>query len=163
MNKSAKAEYIDPREHGQRALEISSPAFDDHAIARAEAALETISDAFPKWLNDDIDRLQALRAAADSSNWDPPAWEAVHIAAHDLKGLGATYGYPIVSGIAASLCRLAEAGPCHRQETTALARAHVDALRATVRQGVRADDHPLGRALLGELEAQVRSLDARTR
>ena len=160
-----KVELIDPREHGQRALDITPPVFDERAIARAEAVLQEMSADFPKWLEDDMARIQELRHAADANGWSDQAQDALHNAAHDLKGLGATYGFPIVTSIAASLCRLIETldGKMAARRAPALAHAHVDALRAVVRSGVRNADHPVGLALLRELEAQVAELTVATR
>ncbi len=156
-----KAQLIDPREHGQRALELKRPVFDAAAVARAEGALGALSEAFPAWLENDIAKIQTARLAAESDCWSNSALESLHVAAHDLKGLGATYGYPIVTQIAASLCRLIETkiGKQVTRQNPVLARAHVDALRAAVRAGVRDETHAAGRLLLRELESQVASLD----
>jgi hypothetical protein len=152
-----KAEFIDPREHGQRALDLSVPVFNDEAVASAQRAIETFRDEFPAWLRADVDRLQALRSEAALGGWDEVRQEALRTAAHDLKGLGSTYGFPIVTEIAASLCRLieTEGGRDLTKRNPHLACAHVDALRAVVRAEVTSDDHPVGRALLAELRQQV--------
>lgn len=156
----AKAEMIDPRSMGLRTLELKKPLFDANAIARADQALDAMGDDFQVWLDADIERLQAARVRADDSNWTPLAQEDVHAIAHDLKGLGATYGSVFATQIAASLCRLIEtdAGKALAERDPTLARAHIDALRASVRDGIRSTDHPVGRAVLRALEARVAEL-----
>jgi hypothetical protein len=158
--KRSQAELIDPREHGQRALALRKPVFDEAAVARAEDAVQAMSGSFPAWIAGDISKLQELRCAADLAQWSDASQNDLHTVAHDLKGLGATYGYPIVSEIAALLCRLIESdsGKAMTRHHPALARAHVDALRASVRADVKDADHPVGRALLQELEARVSAL-----
>ncbi|MBX3428800.1 MAG: hypothetical protein KF779_04375 [Hyphomonadaceae bacterium] len=157
---SAKAEIIDPRSIGLRSLELKKPVFDAKAVARADEALSAMGDELQLWLDADIERLQAARMRAEAVNWTPLSQEDVYAIAHDLKGLGATYGSAFATQIAASLCRLIEtdAGKALAQRDPTLARAHVDTLRASVRDGIRSSDHPIGQALLQALEARVAAL-----
>lgn len=156
----AKAELIDPRQQGLRTHDLKKPVFDAAAVARADQALEAMGDEFQVWLDADIERLQAARLRADAANWSPLSQEDVHAIAHDLKGLGATYGSLLATQIAASLCRLIEtdAGKALAQRDPTLARAHIDALRASVRDAIRSTDHPVGRAVLQALETRVADL-----
>jgi chemotaxis protein histidine kinase CheA len=155
-----KAQLIDPRDMGHVPVDLKTPVFDAGAIARAEEALQALSGSFQQWLQDEIGKVQAARVAAEADAWSTPALEELCTAAHDLKGLGATYDCPIATQIAGSLCRLIEtdAGKARAQRDPSLARAHVDALRALQRSGIRSDEHPVGRSLLHELEARVASL-----
>jgi hypothetical protein len=156
----AKAQLINPREQGVRTLDLKKPIFDAGAIARADQALEAMGDDFQVWLDADVERLQASRVRADAANWTPLAQEDIHAIAHDLKGLGATYGSLLATQIAASLCRLIEtdAGKALAQRDPALVRAHIDALRASVRDGNRSTEHPIGRAVIQALETRVAEL-----
>jgi len=144
----------------RRSLDLKAPVFDEGAVARATAALEAMSDTFQDWLNADVIRLQAARLAAEAANWSDEALEQVMAIAHDLKGLGGSYDFPIVTQIAASLCRLIEtpAGKAAARADITLFGAHVDALRAAIRNGIKNDAHPVGRALLSALEARVEAL-----
>lgn len=157
---TAKAELIDPHEHGLRKFQLKKPVFDDGAVARADEALEAMGDELAAWLEADIERLHSARVLADTARWTARAQEDVYAIAHDLKGLGATYGSLLATRIAASLCRLIEtdAGKALAQRDPSLARAHIDALRAAVRDGVTSIDDPLGKALLQALETRVAAL-----
>ena len=159
MSKPA-VQIIDPRDAGVRTLDLKMPVFQADAIARADETLKAMAGSMQQWMEADIERLQALRTAAEAARWDAASVEAVMGAAHDIKGLGATYGFPLVTEIAASLCRLTEtdAGKAAVAANPVLARAHVDALRAVVRDGVRSDGHPLGRVLKQTLEVEVAKL-----
>jgi len=156
----AKAQMIDPRAQGLRSIELKKPIFDAGAVARADQALEAMGDEMQMWLDADVERLQAARLRADEAKWSPFVQEDLHSIAHDLKGLGATYGSLLSTQIAASLCRLIEtdAGKALAQRDPSLARAHVDALRAAVRDNIRSTDHPIGRAVLHALETRVADL-----
>lgn len=156
----SKAEMINPREQGLRTIELKKPIFDAGAVARADQALEAMGDELQMWLDADIERLQSARLRADAANWTPLSQEDVHAIAHDLKGLGSTYGSMLATQLAASLCRLIEtdSGKALAQHDPSLACAHIDALRASVRDGIRTTDHPVGRALLQALETRVAEL-----
>ncbi|MBI3438792.1 MAG: Hpt domain-containing protein [Proteobacteria bacterium] len=159
MTKPA-VQTIDPREIGLRALDLRQPVFGPDAVARADETLKAMAGAMKQWIDADLARLQTLRLEAEAAHWDATSTDAVMCAAHDLKGLGATYGFPLVTSIAASLCRLTEtnAGKAAVAHNPALVRAHVDALRAIVRDGIRAPNNPLGLALKQTLEAEVAKL-----
>jgi|CXWL01.1.fsa_nt_gi chemotaxis protein histidine kinase CheA len=153
-------EMINPREVSRRVLELKRPVFDEQAIARADEAMKVLSESFPEWLDAEVARLQAARSGADAAQWEAEAVHHLFGAAHDLKGLGTTYGYPLVTQIAASLCRLIEtdAGKATTRGDPSLARAHVDAIRAAVRDKITSAAHPIGAALVRALDAEVEAL-----
>lgn len=152
-----KAQVIDPREAGHQPLKLTQPIFTDEAMARADKALEAMSGSFEQWLDGDIANLQAARLGCVDASWSDVSLDTLWRAAHDLKGMGGTYGYPIVTQLAASLCRLVETdeGKTAARANPNLINAHVDGLRAAVRDRIATDAHPVGRALVQALEAQV--------
>ena len=155
-----KVEMIDPRDTGLRTFALKKPIFDSGAVARADEALEAMGDELQVWLHADIERLQSARVRADAAKWTALSQEDVHAIAHDLKGLGATYGSLLATQIAGSLCRLIEtdAGKALAQRDPSLACAHIDALRASVRDGINSTDSRIGRAVLRALETRVAEL-----
>ena len=125
------------------------------AIARAEEALKAMSAQFGQWLNDEIVKLDQAQADIRAKGYTPETAEALYFRAHDLKGLGATYQYPLVTRIAGSLCRLMDDTDKRMQAPLAILDAHVDAIRAVVRDEIQTDEHPVGRDLAETLEARV--------
>lgn len=129
--------------------------FNAEAVRRAEAALDNLSSEFDDWLEQEIRLLETARDEARRDGLGGKAGETLYLKAHDLKGLGVTYGYPIVSRLGDSLSRMLE-NPKHREAAPfALADAHVKAIRAAVRDGVKNGGDPVSEALAGELEAHV--------
>ena len=125
------------------------------AIAKAEEALKAMSSQFGQWLQDEITKLDAAQAAIRAEGYNAQTAEALYFRAHDLKGLGATYQYPLVTRLAGSLCKLMD-DPIRRLEAPMmLIDAHIDAIRAVVRDQIQTDDHPTGRVLSETLEAKV--------
>jgi chemotaxis protein histidine kinase CheA len=84
------------------------PTGDELLIARAEAALESLSTHFAGWMEDECCRLEAVNRRIQDGARDAETLDALYRAAHDLKGEAATFGYAGVAGSAAALCDLVE-------------------------------------------------------
>ena len=131
---------------------------DAGAIAKAEEALKAMSAQFGQWLQDEIVKLDAAQAAIRTQGLTQETAESLYFRAHDLKGLGSTYQYPIVTRMAGSLCKLLD-DPARRTEAPiVLLDAHIDAIKAVVRDEIQTDEHPVGRELAETLEARVAEL-----
>ncbi|MFD1190185.1 MULTISPECIES: Hpt domain-containing protein [Phenylobacterium] len=130
-------------------------ALDPAAIAKAEAALKSLSGNFGQWLQDEVTKLETARARVKTEGVTPETMEFLYLRAHDLKGLGTTYEFPLVTRIGASLCKLIDDKDKRLSASMALIDAHIDGIRAAVRDGIKTDDHPVGKILVTELERMV--------
>jgi hypothetical protein len=135
-------------------------AIDPAAIAKAEAALKSLSGNFTQWLNDEIAKLEAARQVVRAEGPGPENMESLYLRAHDLKGLGATYGFPLITRIAGLLCRLIDDKVKRLQAPMALIDAHIDAIKAAARDDIKNEDHPVGRVLVQELETRISQFGA---
>ena len=79
---------------------------DAGAIAKAEQALQAMSSQFGQWLQDELVKLDQAQADIRASGYNATTAEALYFRAHDLKGLGSTYQYPLVTRLAGSLCKM---------------------------------------------------------
>ena len=125
-------------------------------LARAEAALDRLSVYFGPWMNEELDLLAAARARVRDEGLNTDTGERLNIQAHEVKGLAATFGYPVVTHIAGSLCKLIEDPDTRLRAPMFLVDAHIDAIVAALRADIRDLDHPTSLALIGELQARVR-------
>jgi hypothetical protein len=125
------------------------------AVAKAEAALKSLSSQFSQWLQDELDKLEAARATIRAEGVTKENTDKLYTHAHDLKGLGTTYEFPIITRMAGSLCKLIETPEQRIKAPMKLVDAHIDAIRAAVRDDIRDDANPMGRILAQELERQV--------
>jgi chemotaxis protein histidine kinase CheA len=135
-------------------------AIDPSAIAKAEAALKSLSGNFAQWLNDEVVKLEAARQRVKTDGMTPETMESLYLRAHDLKGLGATYEFPLITRIAASLCKLIDDKEKRMQASMQLIDAHIDAVKAAVRDSIKTDEHPVGKVLITELERRVKETGA---
>lgn len=130
-------------------------AIDAAAIAKAEAALKNLAGNFSQWLQDEIDKLEAARKDVEARQ-APETMQTLYLRAHDLKGLGTTYGYQLITRIAASLCELIDEPAKRDRAPMTLVDAHIAAIKAAVRENMTDDRHPVGGALVQELERKVK-------
>ena len=135
-------------------------AIDPAAIAKAEAALKSLASNFSQWLSDEITKLDAARQQVRTVGMNAETMENLYLRAHDLKGLGTTYGYQLITRIAGSLCRLIDDKDKRANTSLELVDAHIDAIKAAVRDDIKGDDHPVGRVLVEELERRVKAIAA---
>ena len=68
--------------------------------------------------------------------------------------------YPLVTRIAGSLCKLIDDPSKRATAPMSLVDAHIDAIKASVKGGIQTDTHPVGHALVTELEQQVKDFAA---
>ena len=130
-------------------------AIDPSAIAKAEAALKSLSGNFAQWLNDEVVKLDAARQRVRDEGVTAETMETLYLRAHDLKGLGTTYEFPLITRIGASLCRLIDDKDKRLSVSMPLVDAHIDGIKAAVRDDIKTDEHPVGRVMIEELERKV--------
>ncbi|PWE16602.1 Hpt domain-containing protein [Marinicauda salina] len=131
------------------------PQTDPAAVARAEAALDELRHEFRGWLEEEVEKLEAAMAKVRSEGLAGEAGEELFNVAHDLRGLGTTYEFPIVTRICASLAKLIETEEKRAAAPKKLVDAHVGAVRAALLQNVRDECDEIGRQLVETLEGHV--------
>ncbi len=161
MPNSKDVRVIRPPNRLKAKLGGALPAADEALIKRAEASLAALAPQFSDWMAEEVAGLERAFAAAAQTGLTGDAGAALFRSAHDLKGVGTTYGFPLVTRLSASLSRLIETDALRAAAPLALVKAHVDAIRAAVREQVTGDDRQIAGALAAELDQQVRAALAR--
>ncbi len=120
-------------------------AFDEDAVARAEAGLKALAANFAAWLEHDVLRLEEAfevfsRAA---SNAKEPVKSPLHRASHDLKGQAGTMGLPLLGRVAGSLADLLTDA---RPAPVDLIARHVKLIGVLCRGGVAVETESLAEA-----------------
>ncbi len=138
---------------------------DPEVVAKAEAAVAELEQDYPAWLDDDFQKLQQ---AFDDALAEPQRrrehFRRLFHAAHEMRGMGESIGYPLVTRMGRSLCMLIEsldeALDGLGEEDIELVRAHVDALAAVVRDNVSGQGDEIARELAVSLEQTVEKRQA---
>jgi chemotaxis protein histidine kinase CheA len=137
----ADHEVILPPNKLKKAVQKVKPGVkvDFDPVARAEAALAELAEDFTKWMEQECDRLDAARRTLKAGGINQGTRDALFLAAHDIKGQATTFGFPLVTPVADSLCRLIEHTPEMSRLPVSLIDQHVDAVRAITTRNTRHD------------------------
>lgn len=112
---------------------------EDDPVGRAEKALAELAPQFSNWMDQECERLDLARHAVKAKGFTQQTHSDLFLAAHDIKGEAATFGFPALAAAADSLCRLIEHTPDMRKIPLSLVDQHVDAVRAIYREYARSD------------------------
>jgi hypothetical protein len=100
----------------------------EQAVARAQTQIDEIKSEFPKWLDLRLQELSTAIKQAEGSSFDSSWHERAYGSSCQLRDVGATMGYELVSYIANNLCKILDvikAGAAYDRE---MINCHVDAL-----------------------------------
>jgi len=120
----------------------SGSGIDMAAIERAEKALEELSENFDDWLCEEIGTLVAARDVVSKSGLEGENRDKLYRAAHDLKGQADTFGYPLITVVCASMCKLMETIEDANQIPMELIDQHIDAIRVFASGKIKDKEHP---------------------
>jgi chemotaxis protein histidine kinase CheA len=126
-------------------------------LARAQAAVEDLAKDYTTWARADVARARdALAAAANDAAGRGRHIEELFRVAHDLKGQGSSFGYPLVTKLADSLCRLTrDRKRSYGDQHLDLAKAHLDAVHLVLTKEIKGEGGQVGADLAAKLKARV--------
>lgn len=129
-------------------------SLDPGVLKRAEKAISDLKEEFSGWLTQDIETLAgAFTAFSKTPNGDSAG--ALFRAAHDLKGQAATFEYPLIARVAASLAKLMDGMQTLDAAPLPLVSAHVDAIHVIHRDRIKDISNLTALTLTEELEGRV--------
>lgn len=121
-------------------------SFDANRIANIQKELDSWNDDFVTWTLDYIDKLKRVLVAARRK--EPASrrseFERINQIAHELRGQGGIFGYPLVSAVAKSLFELTKDTLDRSEECLRLVQNHIETLQIVLRDEVRGDGGSIG-------------------
>ena len=124
------------------------------AIDDAERALRTLQAEYEEKLGEDIARLEGLgRDFRERGGQE--SLDALFALIHNMRGQGATFGYPLITEIGRSFCRYVRALPAGAEADAALVSQHVDAMRVVYREHMRGAGPEVAQAVVSALSEAV--------
>lgn len=126
-------------------------------LEEAEAQLQRAALDFTEWARDYLAKLARLceQALAQPSG-RRRYFEEINMLAHELRGQGGTFGYPLISIFGKMLYDATGASCREDNNMVEIVKAHIDAMRAVLRDKVSGDGGMVGRELLASLKAAIR-------
>lgn len=160
MSDKASAQFIRPPHSLGKAIVGDGPArMDPELLKKAEAVVKQMEEDFPEWADDYLDQ---MRAALDAAKADPAAAheqiQRIFTLVMDLKGQAGSYGYQMLTLIGDLLKGYTEDLGQLDRRTVQIIEAHIDAMQAALRQGVKGDGGDVGRQIVGDLQKLVDDL-----
>lgn len=142
-------------------LSGETPEINAEALQQAEEALADMSEDYPDWVLKDIDELVALeRHCVDVPEERKETFAKISIKAHDMKGQGGTFGYPLITAFAESLYGFSDNKGDMNDADVELMKAHIDAMRAVIKGRIKGDGGEIGEQMSAGLDAAIRKRTA---
>lgn len=134
------------------------PSIADEVLAKAEAALDKLAAEYPKHAHRDIADMirHAEGMAGDPANRTEHYNEILRIA-HDVRGQGMLFGYPLITRCASSLCRATRLLAADDGYILDIVCAHVAALQAILDARAAGSDNITALYIAAGLELLVSS------
>lgn len=117
-------------------------------LEEAEKQLERAALDFTQWALDYLGRLSNLCTEAIlQSGKRGKYFEEINLLAHELRGQGGTFGYPLITIFGKMLYEVTREGCREDDNAVEVVKAHIDAMRAVIREKITGDGGPIGRQL----------------
>ena len=125
----------------------------------ADRVLGSLAVDYPALALADINRMiQLLQAAKDEPAKAAEALHAIHRIAHDMRGQGGSFGYPLMTRIAASLSLLTETLTRYDAEVQGVVRAHLEAMRAIITKRTTGEGDATAQQIVKALDFAARKV-----
>jgi chemotaxis protein histidine kinase CheA len=139
-------------------------SFAKGALERAEAEMADAAARYVVWVQDTVRDLaghfRRATEAPPSSAERAEALKSIGHIAHELRGQGGTFGFPLITAFAGSLFKFTQGDGSDTPERMSVVKAHVDAIRVVFAQEIRGDGGQIGQALVQALQQAIKKFNA---
>jgi CheY-like chemotaxis protein len=125
-------------------------------LEEAETQLERAALDFTDWALEDLGKLSKLcQEALSKPGSRSKYFLEINLLAHELRGQGGTFGYPLITAFAKGLFDVTYDGCRDDDQAVEIVKAHIDSMRAVIRDKVAGDGGQIGQALIKGLQTAV--------
>lgn len=117
---------------------------------RAEEAVSKLSEQYRDWALSDIETLRGCVENLSGDETRDDAVAKIRSIAHDMRGQGSTFGYPLITQIAQSI-----SGALKMSLAPDDLIAHIDAVESIIENEATGDGGDKGRDILQSLEDKI--------
>lgn len=129
----------------KRKIKTAGEVINADMIERAEKAVAKLSAEYTQWATEDIAKLrEILQAIRQNPASRDTRFQEIYATVHDMRGQGATFGFPLITRIAASLSTYLKQ-PDAGDTALGTIQVHIDTLAAVI-EGQVTDDLSLAAA-----------------
>lgn len=131
--------------------------FPVNLIEQAQESFETMTSDYPDWVQSTLSRLTRLVETAKAHpDRRFSLFKEINLIAHDMKGQGGTFGYPLITNFGDSLYDFTGPNAGSTDSHVAIIKAHVDAMRATITARIQGDGGEIGQQLKTMLATAIK-------
>ena len=134
---------------------VGTGGFDAGAVKRMEGAIQGLKGEFESQAKADVAKLSAAAGDLLRSPNDQMKRQTVYMLAHELRGQGGTFGYPLITRFGDQLCRYLDATDMLDTKALVVVKAAADAMAVVMVNGVSGDGGETGRQLVAMLDKVV--------
>lgn len=132
------------------------PTLPDSILAEAEESLERAVLDFAEWAQKYLTNLASLcDRAMENPDKRTLQFAEINELAHELRGQGGTFGYPLISVAGKMLYESTLEGCPVTDNQVDVVRAHIDMMRAVIREKISGSGGKVGKELVQSLHAAV--------
>jgi hypothetical protein len=126
----------------------ASMEFPSHILEETEHLFEEMISDYPDWVQGPLNTLTELvNTCAEFPEKRIVNFTKINEIAHEMKGQGGTFGYPLVSTFGDSLYDFTGPNAGLTDNHVEIVKAHVDAMRATIHGRIQGDGGQVGNEL----------------
>ncbi|MEQ8443110.1 MAG: response regulator [Alphaproteobacteria bacterium] len=132
--------------------EPTDPPFDPKLIEEAEGRIAEMESDYGDWVAESIEKLvQHHHRAVEDDTQAATHLQAINEIAHELRGQGGIFGYPLMTQFGKSLYDVTRDDTAVSPPLLDLIDAHIDLIRIVIRQKVKGDGGQVGKQLMKSL------------
>jgi chemotaxis protein histidine kinase CheA len=131
----------------------------ERMVKNADFVLKKHAEAYANTSKILVEKLAKIVEQLDeNSNGQKQIIQSIFNLTHNIRGQGGTFGYDLITDIAASLCEFTDELDTCDAKAIKLINAHVDALRAVIMENATGDGGDTGKAISQSLGLAVHKL-----
>ncbi|MBR4927824.1 MAG: hypothetical protein IKY98_05815 [Alphaproteobacteria bacterium] len=132
------------------------PVSSSEQKSKAQAVISDLSAQYPSWAKTDVQKLKHLYVEACricGQNRDELVRGSLYRTAHDIKGQGATFGYPLMTLLGAHLCAYIKKTTEFSDENLTTLLDDINDMEIVLEQKLIGDGGDAGKQILNRLKA----------
>ena len=132
------------------------PTLPDDILEKAEETLQRAAMDFSTWASDYLEELSSLCNEAEAvPERRRRLFGEICLLAHELRGQGGTFGYPLVSEFGKMLYEATLDTMKNTDNQVEIVAAHIDAMRVVLRDKIAGDGDDVGKEVQATLQAAI--------
>ncbi|MBT3395825.1 MAG: hypothetical protein HOB82_00955 [Alphaproteobacteria bacterium] len=129
------------------------------ALEKAMKEMKQAEEDYPDWVLKTLTELtadQKAMVASDDKGVRHKILKKIGNVAHELKGQGGTFGYPLISIFGKSLNEMTFGAVDVGDNQLELVKSHIDLMRAVINDRIAGDGGEIGQALVASLQQAIK-------